>query len=487
MPPQLIRTDERPIEVACDALVVPAFSANGSVEFDDGGRAVDEALDGYLTERASELDFAGHSGTTASVATMRRLPARAVVMVGMGPREKVRPSDVRTAAGTAARALSKAPVIATTLSSASSKADASRAVAEGFLLASYSFTKYKSDPKTSKIQQVQIIGGDETAIERGSAVAEAVLLTRDLANEPADALPPEALARRAKEIGDVNGFSVNIWDEEDLETRGFGGLAAVGKGSNRPPRFIELRYEPPDPTGTVAIVGKGVTFDSGGLSLKDAKGMETMKGDMAGAASVIGAMSVLKRLGVTCAVYAYIPSAENLVSGHSLKPGDVVRHYSGKTTEVNNTDAEGRLILADALAYACEQEPDAVVDVATLTGGIMVALGLKSSGLFCDDDDLAAQLTDAAEAAGERIWRMPIYDDYKRDIDSEIADVKNSGTRWGSAIIGAVFLKQHIRDGIPWAHIDIASADWADSPYELGPKGPTGVITRTLISWLERR
>ena len=483
MPPQIVRTDDTATNISCDAIVVGAHASDGSVELDTAGRALDAVLDGYLMERLSELDFGAKPGTTATVATMRRIPSRAIVVAGLGPRDKASTEVVRNAAGTAARTLSKASVVATSLGSDGTAA----AVVEGFLLGSYRFTRYKTDPKPSKIQQVQLLGADEADIERGSAYAEATLLTRDLANEPADALTPQGLASRAQEIADVNDLSVTIWDESELESQGFGGLVAVGKGSDNPPRFIQLRYAPDGATSKVALVGKGVTFDSGGLSLKDAKGMENMKSDMAGAAAVLGAMGALRKLGTTTEVLAFIPTTENLPGNNALRPGDVIRHYSGKTTEVNNTDAEGRLILADALAYACEQEPDAVVDVATLTGGIMVALGLKASGLFSDDDALVAELQSAAEATGERIWRMPIYDDYKRDIESEVADVKNSGTRWGSAIIGAVFLKQHVREGMPWAHLDIASADWADSAYELGPKGPTGVMTRTLINWIEGR
>ena len=285
----------------------------------------------------------------------------------------------------------------------------------------------------------------------------------------------------------MNDLECEIWDEKTIQKKGFGGLLAVGRGASNPPRFIQLRYKPKHAAGRVAIVGKGVTFDSGGLSLKPANSMENMKSDMAGAAAVIATMGALPRFDVRTEVLAFVPSTENLPSGDSLKPGDVIKHYSGKTTEVNNTDAEGRLILADALAFACEQNPDAIVDIATLTGGIMVALGTRISGIFSTDDALYEELSSAATAAGEDIWRMPLADEFKRDLESEVADMKNSGSRYGSASVGGIFLKEHVREGIPWVHLDIAGTDWADKPHDLGPKGSTGVMTRTLINWLASR
>jgi leucyl aminopeptidase len=485
MPPQPSLSNDAPEQVACDALVVAAFDGGGTPTLEDAAASLDKTLDGGLSAYLIERDFQGKLGSFELVPTLGRATPKAIAVVGLGRKEKVTPTEIRKAAGGAAKRLSDRGVVATTLSGVVD--GAASATIEGFMLGPYSFTRLKSDPKPAKTQQIVLLGGTQEDVDRGATLAEATILARDLQSEPPNVLTPDALARKAQEVGDVNGLECTIWDEDEVERRGFGGLTAVSRGALNPCRFIQLRYAPPHPDGKVAIVGKGVTFDSGGLSLKPAASMEAMKSDMTGAAAVIGTMSSLKRLGVTTEVLAYIPTTENLPSGDSMKPGDVIKHYNGRTTEVNNTDAEGRLILADTLAYACEQKPEAIVDVATLTGGIMVALGLRISGLFANNDDLSAQFLAAAEKAGEPTWRMPLADEFKKDLDSDVADMKNSGPRWGSAIVGAIFLKQHVDGSIPWAHLDIAGTDWADKPHELGPKGPTGVMTRTLITWLENR
>jgi len=306
-------------------------------------------------------------------------------------------------------------------------------------------------------------------------------------NEPASTLTPEALATRATEIADVAGLECTILDDRELADGGFGGILGVGKGSHRPPRLIQMRHRPDAASGRVALIGKGITFDTGGLSLKDARAMENMKTDMAGAAAVMATMGALGRLNVSTEVLAFVPACENMPGGNALKPGDVIKHYGGRTTEVNNTDAEGRLVLGDALALACEQEIDAVVDVATLTGGISVALGRKSTGLFANDDALAKALEDAAEAAGERIWRLPLYDDYKRGLDSDVADMKNSAGRDGSSITAALFLREFVKDDVAWAHLDIAGTARAASDYDEVTRGGTGTSVRTLLEWVKAR
>ena len=483
MPVQPTLSNDAPHQVACDAIVVGAFDGGGTPELEESAKVLDEALDGAISGYLIERDFNGKIGSLEVIPTLGRVAPKAVVVVGLGPRADVGPAEIRKAAGTAAKRLTDRAVVATTLSGLS---DGATAAIEGFLLAPYKYTRFKSDPKPIKTHRVVLLGGTQNDVDRGVVLAEATTLARDLQNEPPNSLTPDALARKAQEVADVNGLGCTIWDEDEIDKHRFGGLTAVARGAINPPRFIQLRYAPAGATRKVAIVGKGVTFDSGGLSLKPANSMETMKSDMTGAAAVIAAMGALKKLDVKSEVLAFIPTTENLPSGDSMKPGDVITHYNGRTTEVNNTDAEGRLILADALAYACEQEPEAIVDVATLTGGIMVALGLRISGLFANDDGLSDEITGAANAAGEPMWRMPLADEFKRDLDSDVADMKNSGPRWGSAIVGAIFLKQHVKAGIPWAHLDIAGTDWADKPHELGPKGATGVMTRTLINWLER-
>ncbi|HEX2195931.1 MAG TPA: leucyl aminopeptidase, partial [Actinomycetota bacterium] len=348
------------------------------------------------------------------------------------------------------------------------------------------FTAFKSDPRPPKLQSVQVLGAAEADLEAGWTAAEATMRARDLVNEPAGSLTPSALAERAREIADVAGLDCVVWDEAELAERGFGGVLGVAQGSAQPPRFIQMHHRPDNPRAKVVLVGKGITYDSGGLSLKDAKSMETMKTDMSGAAAVVAAMGAVGRIRPDVEVLGLVPATENMPGGAAIKPGDVIRHYGGKTVEVLNTDAEGRLVLADALAYASEQEPDAIVDVATLTGAIMVALGTKAAGLFCNDDDMAARLIDAASDEGERLWRMPLFADYAADLESDVADLKNiSGARWGGSIVAAVFLQQFVGSGIKWAHLDIAGAARAEGPSAEISKGGTGTATRTLVSWVE--
>lgn len=485
MPPQITLSNALPEEVACDAIVIAAFEQNGGAVLEEAAKTLDGALEGALTAYLTERDFKGKVGSLELIPTLGRVTPKAIVVVGVGPQDEVSADAIRKAAGTAAKRLSDRGAVATTLASLID--GAATASVEGFLLGSYRYTRFKSEPKPIKTQQLILLGGTQNDVDRGVVLAEATALARDLQNEPPNSLTPDALARKAREIADVNGMECTIWDEEEAERRGFGGLVAVARGAVNPPRFIQLRYAPDGAKGKVAIVGKGVTFDSGGLSLKPANSMETMKSDMTGAAAVIAAMGALKKLDVKTEVIAFIPTTENLPSGDSMKPGDVITHYNKMTTEVNNTDAEGRLILADALAYASEQEPEAIIDVATLTGGIMVALGTRLTGMFANDDALGDEIERAAARAGEPMWQMPLVDDFKKDLDSDIADMKNSGPRWGSAIVAAIFLKQHVKKGIPWAHLDIAGTDWADKPHELGPKGATGVMARTLITWIEER
>ncbi len=486
MPPQIAASEESATDVACDALVVAAYKTANGCELGAAAGAVDDTLDGYLSEHLRDLPFKAGVGEIAAVPTMRRLNAKTIVVSGVGPRDEVTPARLLRAAGAAGRRLSERKVIAAALHEANDSAAAS-AVAEGFLLASYRYTSLKTDPQPARIERILLLGAGEEAASRGAAIGQAVLFARDLINEPAATLTPDALARRAQEVADSEGLECTVLDAEQIAARGLNGVLSVAKGSDVPPRFIELRYRPENPRGRIALVGKGVTFDSGGLSMKDPKNMETMKTDMSGAAAVIATMSVVKRLGIAVEVTAYVPSVENMPSGKALKPGDVIVHYGGKTSEVLNTDAEGRLILADALAVAAEDRPDAIVDVATLTGSIMIALGRDVTGLFSNNDELSAELEAAAKEAGEPLWRMPLYTDYRKQIDSEVADFKNIGTRYGGSIVAALFLKEFVPDDIPWAHLDIAGPARSECDDNLGPKGGTGVATRTLLALLENR
>ncbi|MDQ4057973.1 MAG: leucyl aminopeptidase [Actinomycetota bacterium] len=488
MPPQVLASEEAVETVSADAVVVGAFKSDDGVELSRDAKALDDALDGQLSEHLTQIGFKAKVAEVALVPTLGRLPARTVVVAGLGGEKGAGRNEVMRAAGSAARRLTDRATIASTLHQNIADDGAVGGAAEGFLLGSYKFTIYKSDPHPSKIERIAMLGGpDSEVIERGVAAAEATVLARDLTNEPAATLYPETLAERAREMADVAGLSIEVLDEKQLAERGFGGVITVGKGSDNPPRLIVMRYKPDNPKGRLGLVGKGITFDSGGYSIKPGGSMETMKTDMGGAAAVIGAMSALGRLKPSIEVIGVVSAAENMVSGRAVKPGDVINHYGGGTSEVLNTDAEGRLVLADALAYACEQGVDAVVNVATLTGGIVVALGPKATGLFSNDDELSAEVAEAAQRAGERVWPMPLYDDYRSDIDSEVADIKNTGSRWGSAIKAALFLRNFVADGVPWAHLDIAGPARIESGYDEVPKGGSGVATRTLIAWIEGR
>ncbi len=483
--PQLVAVSDEAASLACDALVVAAFGGSGPFSLDEAASALDEALDGEVSGFLTASGFKGGLGEVVALPAGDAATADAIAVVGLGDRDTVDAGAVRRAAGSAARRLAERATLGVAIHL--SFPGTAGAAAEGLLLGSYRFTTYKSEAKPSKLQRLLFIEADEVALERAAIVAEATCLARDLTNEPASTLTPDVLAERARAAGDASGFQCTVWTEKELHERGFGGLLGVSSGSEVPPRFIQMHYAPTSPTAKVALVGKGVTFDSGGLSLKDAANMETMKTDMGGAAAVIGAMSAVSRLKPSVEVLAFVPATENMPSGTAVKPGDVLRHYGGKTTEVLNTDAEGRLILADALAFASEQKPDAIVDVATLTGSIMVALGKRATGLFSNDDGLADELSAASQAAGERLWHMPLYDMYKKELESEVADLKNVGSRWGGAIIAALYLREFIGEGIPWAHLDIAGAARAESDHDENGKGGTGVAVRTLVTWIEQR
>jgi len=485
--PQVVRTEESASSIACDALVVGGFSSDGGIELAAEAMAVDEALGGHLSELAA-TGFKAGIGDVAVVPTLGSLPARVVAVVGLGPRDRATSKEVRNAAGSAARRLADHPDIASLLHAGLPDANgAAGAAIEGFILGGYRYTTFKSDPRPSKVQRILSLGGENAELDHATAVAEATLLARDLTNEPASSLTPTALARRAQEVADVAGSTCRVLHEQELNERGFGGILAVSRGSAEPPCLIEMRYEPADAKGHVAIVGKGITYDTGGYTLKPAPTMENMKTDMAGAATVIGLMSILDRIGIEVAVTAYIPAAENMVSGAAIKPGDVFKHYNGKTTEVNNTDAEGRLVLADAVALASEESPDAIVDIATLTGHIHVALGGRLTGLFSSDDALGEELRRAGDEVGEPMWPMPLFASYRKELESTIADMKNAGNRYGGAISAALYIGEFVGDGIPWAHLDIAGTGRCEADRDEVTKGGTGVGVRTFVRWLEQR
>ena len=478
--------------VEADLLAVPVGAGRA---LGPGAAAVDAALDGELAAFMAEADFEGKPGQTLAVPTRGRLRAAAAVLVGVGAFDEVTSDGVRRAAAAVARRATKAPSVATTLADLADTAgiervDAAQALAEGFVLGAYQFLKYKADSDATRLSKVVVVGRAsprvEAALERGATVAGAVSWARDMVNEPSGAKSPAAFADAARKLLRGKGVTVKVMTEAELKAEGLGGVVGVGQGSGNPPRLVKATYAPQGKKGSVAFVGKGVVFDSGGLSLKTSSGMETMKTDMGGAAAVLAAMSVLKDLGVKAKVTAYVPMVENMPSGTAIRPGDVLKIRNGKTVEVLNTDAEGRLILADGLALATEDKPDAVVDVATLTGACIVALGEKIAGLMGNRDSWNEQVQAAADAAGEPVWELPLPSDYRKLLDSEVADLRNISTsNYGGALTAALFLSEFV-DGVPWAHLDIAGPARASSDDGYLVKGGTGFAVRTLVELVDR-
>jgi leucyl aminopeptidase len=450
---------------------------------------------GHLPEGAGDVDLPylasrGFEGRVAETVATRSPEGRTVVAVGMGSPDRVTAETVRRAAAALVRACWHDERVATTLLAAAGadRAAAAQALVEGATLAAYRFTRYKADPKACRIQSLCVAGGDDDVqrgLDRGARLAAGVVLARDLVNEPAGEMTPQRLAEIAAEIAEREGLAITVLDETAIAAERLGGLMGVAAGSVQPPRLIELVYDPPGARATLALVGKGITFDSGGLSIKNAEGMETMKTDMSGGAAVLAAMATIPALAPPVKVVAIIPATENMPGGRATKPGDVLRIRNGTTVEVLNTDAEGRLVLADGLSLAVEAGVDAILDVATLTGACVVALGRRVAGLMGNDEGWVDRVRAAADRSGEAVWPLPLPDDYRRSLDSEVADLKNvSSGRWGGALTAGLFLKEFV-DGVPWAHLDIAGPARNDDEEGYLPKGGTGFGVRTIVELVE--
>jgi leucyl aminopeptidase len=439
---------------------------------------------GLTVEELTARGFEGKMGETARF--------DGVIAVGMGDLAAITPDVVRRASGSLAKAASSALAVANRLLDAVADADrpaAARAAAEGSLLGPYRFTRYKKAGSESKLTEIVVVGkGGKrvgSASDLGAAVAAGVVLARDLVNTPAGDLTPAAFASLAEGVATEAGLTVEIIDEVRAAELNLGCLLGVSQGSDNPPRLVILRYTPPNPRGSIAWVGKGITFDSGGLSLKSGDGMMTMKCDMAGAAAVLGAMSVLPALAPRVAVTGYLCLAENMPSGRAIRPGDVLTARNGTTIEVLNTDAEGRLVLADGLSLAVEAEPDAIVDLATLTGAAKAALGPRIAAVMGNNDGFTDQVRGAADRAGESMWPLPLPQEYRKLIDSQVADIRNiSGGGSPGALTAGLFLQEFV-GGLPWAHLDIAGPAWVDDEDALGPRGGTGYGVRTLLALAE--
>jgi len=409
------------------------------------------------------------------------------IIGGLGKKDKFGTEKLRraaAAAGVRARALDLADM--SVQLPAGDRAENTQAVVEGIALALYEYKRYKSrNHKALKLATVRV-DGDADAIRRGEVYARATCLTRDLVNEPPSVCTPRYLADAARRIA-VKGVKAQVFDEKKIAKMKMGGLQGVAIGSTEPARFVHLTYRAPGARKTIAIVGKGITFDSGGLCLKPADGMLNMKDDMSGAGAVIGVFSALSELKPRVNVHGIFAATENMPGGSAYKTRDVLRAMNGKTMEIINTDAEGRLVLADALSYASRLKPTEIIDLATLTGACVVALGPDISAIFTASDKIQKGLLAAAKAEGEKLWPLPLENEYMEMIKSDVADMKNSGGRWGGAITAALFLREFVDEGIPWAHLDIAGPALVESDRPYRPAGGTGVMVRTLLRYLEEQ
>ena len=459
--------------------------------------AVDQAMDGAITTLIEEGEVKGKQGEMTLVHTLGKIAPSRVVIAGLGKLESFTQDTVREVTAGACRYLRKLGVdrvatIAHGAGVAGLDARASgQAIAEGSILGLYRFNNYltQNEDGSREIEELLVveqnsekIGDLEKGLEQGRLMAESTLLARDMVNEPANVLTPTRMAEIARQVADEESLEINIIEREQMEELGMGALLGVAKGSDQPPKLIVLSYsgDPDNPSSILGLVGKGITFDTGGISIKPAGGMEDMKGDMAGGASVIGAMKAIGRLRPRINVTGMIAATENMPGGSAQRPGDVVRSMSGKTIEVINTDAEGRLVLADALYYARQMGVTRIVDIATLTGAMVVALGHECSGVMGNNQELVDQVISAGQSTGERIWQLPMYPEYKEQIKSNVADVKNTGGRGAGSITAAQFLAEFTED-TPWAHLDIAGTYLTDKEKGCLVKGGTGVPTRTLI------
>ncbi len=496
-PPQIALSEVPPSGVlGADVVAIPVLRDEDGVALGPGAA---ELLDELHVDAFALLEHAEATGKAGEIVEHVVLSSEGlsnagltcVLFTGVGDGTS---ADLRKAGAALARRTKGKETLATSVAALSDDAGL-RAFVEGLVLGSFGFHRRSQGPKDKPVGRVVLAGGSDSgarqdALARGLAIAGAGWMARVLALVPSNEKNPAWMAERATELAESSGLQVKVWDEKALDKEGFGGIIGVGRGSVTPPRLIRLDYKPAKATRQtphIVLVGKGITFDTGGLSIKPADAMMNMKRDMTGGGVVMAVMAALADVDCPVKVTGLVPCAENAVGDDAMRPGDVLRHYGGRTTEVTNTDAEGRLVLADALAYAvAEIKPTALVDVATLTGAMKVTLGQRTGGMFANDDALADLICTAAKAAGEPLWRMPLVDDYEERLESKVADADNSGPGGPGAITAALFL-QHFTGDVPWAHLDIASV--GDSPvdsYEW-TMGATGFGARALLHWLELR
>ncbi|WP_072688465.1 leucyl aminopeptidase [Rhodococcus marinonascens] len=476
-----------------DVLVIGLTSSSDSPEIALAGGVVDEAVLTDLLDTLVAVGATGKAEETTRIPSPATLPVGSVLAIGLGSAENLDAEQIRRSAGAAARSLGGVDTVATTLSVLDLGA-----AAEGFSLGAYRFAEFKSaksapGPDAKPVSRVELMvsaprtGDAKKTLARSSAIAEAVAIAREFVNTPPSHLFPAEFADRAKVLGIDAGLKVEVLDEKALENGGYGGILGVGKGSSRPPRLVRLSYSAKKRNAPkVALVGKGITFDTGGISIKPAAGMENMTSDMGGAAAVVATVVLAAKLGLPVDVTATVPMAENMPSATAQRPGDVLTQYGGTTVEVINTDAEGRLILADAIVRACEDNPDYLIDTATLTGAQVVALGTRTPGVM-GTDEFRDRIAAISQRIGENAWAMPMPAELRSDLDSKVADLANvTNHRWGGMLSAALYLKEFVADGVQWAHIDVAGPAYNSSgPWGYTGRGGTGVPVRTMISVIE--
>ena len=452
-----------------------------------GSEDVDAALGGTLRQTLTALGATGKQDELTRIASGGRVAAPLIIAAGLGPAdhkngERGRLEALRRASGAAVRAAAASKAASVAVCLPARDEPETEAVALGALLGRYSFSRYRNGDQPSH-PEITVLSTVGAAAGRAEVLADAMSLVRDLVNTSPAQLYPETFAAEAERVARAAEVEFEVLDHTALASGGYGGLTGVGQGSVHPPRLVRLGYRHPAATKTVVFCGKGITFDSGGLSLKPPKSMEAMKSDMSGAAAVLGALQAIAALKLAVNVVGYLAMAENMPGGRAQRPSDVITIFGGKTVEVLNTDAEGRLVLADALARSAQDAPDLIIDVATLTGAQVVALGPRIAGVMGSDDDVAAAIVDAAGQAGEQAWPMPLPEELRKGLDSAVADIANvTGDRYGGMLIGGLFLKEFVPDGVRWAHVDIAGPAFHEGePYGYTPKGGTGAAVRMLV------
>lgn len=497
---QVVVKRDKPETVQADVLVVPLWQ-DTALPARSVGAQLDTRLEGLISEYLKSGDFSGALNSTALLRTRNKITAPRVLLIGLGKAAAFKVDHLRQASATAAVTARKLGVstMAVVLPTVDLAAvDSGQALTEGALLGLYTLKKYKTvveddDKKTESLREIALLAASATGqkdldagVQRGRILAEAVALARDLGNCPGNEVTPSFLAATAETIAQQTGLTCRVLRREDMQELKMGCLLGVAQGSAEPPAFIILEHAP---HGTqeqpIVLVGKGLTFDSGGISIKPAANMEDMKMDMSGGATVLGTMQALAHLRYPRRVIGLVPASENLPSGTAVKPGDILRAMSGKTVEVINTDAEGRLILADALSYAVQElKPACMIDLATLTGAVVIALGSHATGMMGTDEAMMTRLREAGEHTAERVWQLPMFEEYSKQIKSDFADIKNTGGREAGSIIGGAFLKEFVGD-TPWVHLDIAGTAWTHENKPYVPKGSTGVGIRLLVETLE--